>query len=122
MIVIDNQSTTASQNDARQFKFCQNYGAKIDINAVICPYCGVALPAFTPASSTPAATTTDGKEGSYWWSVLGFFVPVAGLVLYIVWRTSEPKSANAAGLGALIHVVLWTAILAFFVTLAIMTA
>lgn len=117
---MDNQSTMASQNDARQFKFCQNCGAKIDANAVICPHCGVALPAFTPASSVPA--TANSKKGSYWWSVLGFFIPVAGLVLYIVWRTSEPKSANAAGLGALIHVVLWTAIIAFFFTLAVMTA
>lgn len=112
---MDNQSAMASQNDARQFKFCQNYGAKIDVNAVICPHCGVALPAFNPAGSASAAN----NKGSYWWSVLGFFVPVAGLVLYIVWRTSEPRSANAAGLGALIHVVFWVAVFAFFITLAV---
>ena len=36
--------------------------------------------------------------------VLGFFVPIVGLVLYIVYKDSEPEKAKAAGKGALISV------------------
>ena len=33
---------------------------------------------------------------------LGFFVPVVGLVLYLVWKDQTPLKAKSAGKGALI--------------------
>ncbi|RKD30350.1 hypothetical protein [Lacrimispora algidixylanolytica] len=46
------------------------------------------------------------QQGSNWWSVLGFFIPLVGLILFLVWKTTNPKSAKAAGIGALVSVVL----------------
>ena len=46
------------------------------------------------------------EEGSYWWGLLGFFIPIAGLVLFLVWRTSLPKSSRGAGIGALAAVII----------------
>lgn len=46
------------------------------------------------------------QQGSNWWSVLGFFIPLVGLILFLVWKTTNPKSAKAAGVGALVSVVL----------------
>lgn len=40
------------------------------------------------------------------WGILGFFVPLAGLVLFIAWHNEKPKSAKSAGTGALIRVIL----------------
>ncbi|MDH5017272.1 zinc-ribbon domain-containing protein [Limosilactobacillus fermentum] len=95
-------------------KYCPNCGKQVDPKAVFCPYCGVSLPS-SSSSSTPATTTDD--TGSAWWGVLGFFIPVAGLVLYIVWHNSEPKNAKSAGIGALIQVgvqvCVWIAFFAF---------
>ncbi len=55
------------------------------------------------------------EEGSYWWGILGFFIPLAGLILFLVWRTSYPKSSKGAGIGALaaviIRLLVWTIIL-----------
>lgn len=95
-------------------KYCPNCGKPVDPRAVICPSCGVALTANNPVSHT------NSDSGSAWWAVLGFFVPVAGLVLYIVWHNSEPKNAKSAGIGALIQVGVWIAfvIFCFFIGLA----
>jgi len=45
-------------------------------------------------------------SGSAGWGVLGFFIPIVGLILFIVWNSSKPKSAKSAGIGALIGVIL----------------
>ncbi len=38
--------------------------------------------------------------------MLGFFIPVVGLVLYILWKKEKPGTAKAAGKGALTSFVL----------------
>lgn len=48
---------------------------------------------------------TAQDNGSFGWAVLGFFIPIAGLILYLVWRTEKPMSARRAGIGALVSVI-----------------
>ena len=50
-----------------------------------------------------ASTPVD--IGGFKWGLLGFFVPVAGLVLYLVWKDFKPKTAKAAGIGALVSLI-----------------
>ena len=57
----------------------------------------------TKQENTQVQSSQD--TGSIGWGVLGFFVPIAGLVLFLLWRTERPKSAKAAGIGALISVI-----------------
>lgn len=45
-------------------------------------------------------------SGSFGWAVLGFFFPIVGLILFIVWKQSKPKSAKVAGIGALVGFIL----------------
>lgn len=45
-------------------------------------------------------------NGGLGWGLLGCCVPVAGLVLYLVWKDTKPNTAKAAGIGALVSVVL----------------
>lgn len=78
--------------------YCKNCGKSIDDNAVICPYCGV------------AQKTEEKDEGGFGWGLLGCCIPVVGLILFLVWNDSKPKTANAAGIGALVSVglsLLW---------------
>lgn len=54
----------------------------------------------------PPTTPAAGSDtGSFGWAVLGFFVPIAGLVLYLVWKDERPKDAKRAGVGALVSVI-----------------
>ena len=43
-------------------------------------------------------------------AVLGFFFPVIGLILYLVWRETLPLRARSAGKGAIIGVVIYVAL------------
>lgn len=77
--------------------FCRNCGKEIDDKAVVCPHCGV------PQSIAPSVE----DNGGFLWGLLGCGVPIVGLVLYLVWRDTRPKTAKAVGKGALVAVVLW---------------
>lgn len=52
-----------------------------------------------------ALQPTAQDNGSFGWAVLGFFIPIAGLILYLVWKTEKPLSARRAGIGALVSVI-----------------
>lgn len=57
--------------------------------------------------------------GSFGWAVLGFFFPIVGLILFLVWKSEKPVSSKQAGMGALVSVistvVLWILLIVFAV-------
>ena len=59
-------------------------------------------------------------NGGFLWGLLGCCVPIAGLILFLVWKDTKPKTAKAAGIGALVSVVL--AILYYIVVIVVMGA
>ena len=44
-------------------------------------------------------------KGGFLWGLLGCCIPIVGLVLFLVWKDQKPKTAKAAGIGALISVL-----------------
>jgi len=58
--------------------------------------------------------------GSFWWGVLGFFIPLAGLLLFILWQKNYPKNAKMAGIGALVSVI--CEVIFYVITIIIYTA
>lgn len=78
--------------------YCRNCGTEIDENADICVHCGVKQNVYR---NVPAVETMS-DSGSFGWGVLGFFIPIAGLILFLVWHDTKPKCAKSAGIGALI--------------------
>ena len=77
--------------------FCKNCGKEIDDNAVVCPHCGV-------QQAQVQQAVVD--EGGFLWGCLGFCIPLVGLILFLVWHDTKPKTAKAAGMGALISVII----------------
>ena len=75
-------------------KFCSKCGKEIEDNATVCPYCGV------PAPEAPAP---DAPNMGF--AVLGYFVPIAGLILWLVMKDKTPLKAKSAGKGALIGAI-----------------
>ena len=45
-------------------------------------------------------------KGGFLWGLLGCCIPIVGLVLFLVWKDTKPKTAKAAGIGALVSVIL----------------
>ncbi len=77
--------------------FCKNCGKEIDDNAVVCPHCGVIQ------KEELVQNTVD--NGGFLWGLLGCCIPIVGLILFLVWRDTKPKTSRAAGIGALVGVI-----------------
>ncbi len=96
-------------------KYCSKCGKEIMDEAVICPGCGCAqennVQNNVQGNSVPQikeAFSDIQKEAwsNSGWLLLGFFIPIVGLILYLVWKETSPSKAKAAGYGALIGFVI----------------
>ena len=68
-------------------------------------------------------TVENPKDrGGFLWGLLGCCLPVVGLVLFLVWRDEKPKTAKAAGIGALVSVILTILIYVGVFVMSIATA
>lgn len=65
----------------------------------------------------PYVNPQPADTGSFGWAVLGFFFPIVGLILFLIWKSEKPVSAKQAGMGALASVistvVLWILLIVF---------
>ena len=59
-------------------------------------------------------------NGGFLWGLLGCCIPIVGLILFLVWKDTKPKTAKAAGIGALVSVIL--AVIYYSVMLVIIGA
>ena len=78
-------------------KYCVKCGKELFDEAVICPGCGCSC-------ENQVAPAEEDKK-SFGWAFLGFLVPVAGLILYLIWRDKTPLKAKSCGKGALVSVI-----------------
>ena len=76
--------------------YCRKCGAPISDLAYSCPSCG-------NIQSGPVNAGVD--KGGFGWGLLGCCVPLAGLILYLVWKDQKPKTAKAVGIGALVSTI-----------------
>ncbi len=60
---------------------------------------------------------SSADSGSFGWGVLGCCFPLIGLILFLVWKDTKPRSAKQAGIGAIIGAVvlalLWILLVVF---------
>lgn len=78
-------------------------------DATICQTCGSSLTnvAVSPMpSKNISSKSTSSSSSAVGWGFLGFFVPIAGLILFLVWRDDRPEDSKAAGIGALVSVII----------------
>ena len=51
-------------------------------------------------------TNVVEDKGGFLWGLLGCCIPIVGLILFLVWKDTKPKTAKAAGIGALVSVAI----------------
>ena len=93
--------------------FCRKCGSLLADDADFCSSCGTAqnvAPAQNAAPNqntyNPASAPAPEDNGGFGWGALGCCVPIVGLILFLVWKDTKPKTAKAAGKGALISVII----------------
>lgn len=77
--------------------YCRRCGTPISDYAEVCPSCGARQQDGPPPSR---------DNGGLGWGLLGCCLPIVGLVLFLVWKDEKPRTAKAAGIGALVAVAL----------------
>lgn len=86
--------------------YCPACGKEILPNAAVCLGCGRSV-------SKMREKQEDANASAGWWW-LGFFVPLAGLILWLIWNDSAPNKAKKAGIGALVGVIVSVALVVLF--------
>lgn len=60
---------------------CKKCGTQIYDKASVCSKCGV------------TTAVTEGN-GVFLWGVLGFFIPIISLILFLIWKNDKPRASN----------------------------
>lgn len=91
-----------AQETQKEVKYCDTCGNEIDDSEPYCFHCGAAI---------ESNEQSDGVAGDFWWGVLGFILPLLGLILYFVWREDKPERGKSIIVGSVIGLVLNAVIL-----------
>jgi len=78
--------------------YCKKCGTQVNDYAERCQECGAVQSVHNSGSVN--------DQGGFLWGLLGFCLPIVGLILFLIWREERPVTAKAAGMGALISVIL----------------
>ena len=111
-----NQYGQAPAVYSAQKVFCASCGKELSASEEFCSDCGKqrtipaqgAKPTYQQPVYPQMGYVQDAPSGGM--TALGFFFPIVGLILYLVWKDQTPLKAHSAGKGALIGVIVWTAL------------
>ena len=84
--------------------FCKKCGKEILDDAVICVHCGCST------QENQNVTVNSNDAPSTGMAVLGFFIPLAGLIIWLINKETKPLMAKSAGKGALAGFIVSTVI------------
>ena len=83
-------------------KYCAHCGKELMDEAVVCPNCGCPAGNTNANTNTSINTTGEVDAPNTGWLILGLFIPIVGLILYLMNKDKLPLKAKSAGKGALI--------------------
>ncbi len=83
-------------------KFCTNCGGKLEDHFNVCPYCGTQQGGNLYAQNYSQQVPVQEDKVEIGYIILGFFIPMAGLVLWALWSKEKPKTAKAVGIAGII--------------------
>ena len=96
--------------------YCKNCGAQIDDQATVCSFC------CSSQNTAPTTAPAVVDKGGFGWGALGCCIPIVGLILFLVWKDTKPKTAKAAGIGALISAIAGVVVYVLMFALGIASA
>ena len=90
-------------------KFCSKCGKKITKETDVC----------RRGSCTHELKNIKNDDGiiGFGWVLFGFFIPVAGLILYFVWKNSKPLKAKSALSGTLMSAIVLLTVYIIYVVI-----
>ena len=90
-------------------RYCVKCGKELAEGVGFCGECGAEQPAevvaVEPTQNTYEKPEAPADASSFGFALLGFCLPLVGLILWLVWKDSTPLKAKSAGKGALVSVI-----------------
>jgi Kef-type K+ transport system membrane component KefB len=97
--------------------YCKNCGVEMPDDADVCTSCGAQVKPLETTYTNPIVV----DEPSAGLNVLSFFLPVVGLILYLVYMDTTPKRAKKIGKFAIIGACVGFVLSILFVVVLPMT-
>lgn len=98
--------------------FCKWCGKEVGDNAKFCPNCGKGINS-TNVNQEANSSDVQTEKANIWLAILSFFIPLAGLIIFIIKKDKEPKTAKASGICAIVGLLLNVIITVICFTLVI---
>ena len=99
--------------------YCKNCGTEIRDGSNFCENCGKSVNDCGETAQTAQIQSIQAPvldySGSFLMWLVGFFIPVVGLVLFLCMRKDEPGKARSAGKGALTAFLIHLALVALYI-------
>ena len=93
------------------YTFCPICGNRVDRWERVCPYCRYAL---DPSAVTPAPVEVEGDAPNPGFALLGFLIPIVGVILHLSIKDRYPRRARSARNGAIYGVFIYIIIGAIY--------
>lgn len=80
--------------------YCYQCGKEVG-DVKFCPYCGAQLDGQTaqgtyqPINNQQTQYSQPGDEPSFGYALLSFFIPIVGIILFVVWNQEFPLRAKS---------------------------
>ena len=81
--------------------YCKNCGRPVDEGSLYCNNCGTKLDCNQNISE---------DSSSFAFALLGFLIPLVGLILFLIYEDKKPKRAKSALIGFITSIVLLIAL------------
>ena len=85
--------------------FCSNCGREIENGAKTCIHCG-----YKTGEPPAKEESSEEKSNLILVKILSAFIPIAGLIIYLIYIKSRPLWAKSAGEGAVIGLIIGVAL------------
>ncbi len=79
--------------------YCANCGQELNDTDVRCIRCG-------ETNQQQLNIKVSNDPGKIWWVFIGIFSPIAGFIIYVIWRYERPFTAKKALIGMWLGIIL----------------
>lgn len=114
---------TEQKNNLKKAKTCPKCRSEVETKCAKCPNCGYEFYVPVVDDQTPTnLLVIEDRTPAFLWGLIGFLCPIAGLVLYILWRKKYESRAITAGKAAFTMAIFIVIFLVLFIVYSIYKA